>query len=625
MSAESQTVVRGAMSGWDRQRIPIPWLCVLLAVGLLPLLFILLRLTALHTSGLSAMTATGDWLNQYLTLQWVGFEDRDVVLYILLLPIAALLIALTRLTLGIRVLGFRSILIAIGMQENGVVPCLLLILLIAGAVVLVRPSMRRSGMPLYARVAVVLCIVAFIMLGALLTGAWLDSVTLWSMAFFPLVILAMLAESIADTVARDGLAMAAWRTCTTIVLAGAIAGLNQLTPLRELLLSCPELLLTPLVLIVFVSEFLDMRLLEGFRPGLNPGRAQSAKPQIAVVRNRFPEASPRRLTEEVPRRYRQASLQVLIDQLRDRHYEVHVLECDSSLPAELRSLAHAAFRPHAAGLCVLNCAGGVQGTGRLSQVPVICEMLGIPHTGPGAEATVLRDNRQRQLDELRTAGLQVPTAVSYQEARRILHEGGGDVCVRLLRHVDRGATRVGHVRRLKSVCERMQQRSEEFTIERVPAGRPVTAIVLNPEAADSAHVLPLLERKSGRHPFPREADLPGECRTAAARAAICAAQALGCCDMARVDLYCSESGELTVSRVLAVDPLAPRSASGVAAALGGLSLADIAERTMQSALRRASITLPVYSAEATAGNHHSTINENRRSESCLTSASSAMA
>ncbi len=621
MSTASAGGARGALSAWDRQRISTAWLYALLAVGLLPLLLILARLMALHTPGLSAMTATGDWLNQYLTLQWIGFEDRDVVLYILLLPLAALLIALTRLTLGIRVLGFRSILIAIGMQENGVVPCLLLILLIACTVVLVRPSMRRAGMPLYARVAVVLCVVSFVMLGALFTGAWLDSVTLWSMAFFPLVILAMLAESIADTVARDGPAMAAWRTTTTIVLAGVIAGLNQLTPLRELLLSCPELLLTPLVSIVFVSEFLDMRLLEGFRPGANEGRAQSTKPQVAVVRNRFAEASPRRLAEEVPRRYRQASLQALIDGLRDREYEVHVLECDSALPSRLRSLANAAFRPHAAGLCVLNYAGGVQGASRLSQVPVICEILGVPHTGPGAGATVLRANRQQQLDELRAAGLQVPVAMSCDEARRYLQAGAGYLCVRSLLHADRGATRVDNVRRLKSVCDRMEQRSEKFVLEQVPAGRPVTAIILNPEAADGAHVLALLERKSGRHPFPRQADLTSDCRRAAESAAICAARTLGCCDVARVDLYCSDSGDVTVSRVLAIDPLSARSASGAAAALNGLSLADIAEQAMQSALSRAAIA---DAAEPSAGKEHSTIKENRSSEPCLTSASSAM-
>ncbi len=625
MTTDSYSAGGGSQITSDRQRISTPWLCLFLALGLLPFLLIVLRLLALYAPGVSGLTSIGEWLNQHLTLQWVGFEDRDVVLYALSLPIAALLIGLTRLTLGIRVLGFRSILIAIGMQEGGVVPSLLLILLIAGIVVLVRPSMRRAGMPLYARVALVLCIVALTMLGALLAGAWLDSVTLWSMAFFPVVILAMLAESIADTVARDGVAMGVWRTATTIALAGVLVVLNQFTPLRELLLSCPELLLTPLAMVVFVSEFLDLRLLEGFRPGSQMARAKSGKPQIVVVRNRFPEASPRRLAGEVPRRYRQASLQALIDQLRERNHEVHVLECDSALPGKLRSLANAAFRPGGAGLCVLDYSGGLQGSGRLSQVPAICELLGIPHAGPNAGAAVLSANRQRQLDDLRAVGLQVPTTVSYEEAQRVLQASSGVLTVRPLHHPDRGATKVSNMQRLQTVCQRMGRRFGDIMIEQVPAGRPVTAIVLNPEAPQAARVLPLLERRSGRRPFQREADLPGECRDEAARAAICAASTLGCCDVARVDLYCSESGEVTVSRVLAVDPLTKRSASGVAAALTRHSLADIAEHAMRSALARASHEQACNPDQRSVTNRPTSITENRSFAPCLTSASSAKA
>ena len=178
----------------DRDRITTQTLYLLLALGLLPFLAMGLRLMALTAMGPEALILAGDWLNQQLTLHWVSMADRDVALYILTLPVAALLITLTRLTLGVRVLGFRSILIAIGIQEIGLVPCLLLILLIAGTVIVIRPGMRRSGFPLYARVAVVLCIIAFIMLMGLFAGVWLDSVTLWSMAFFPVVILAMLVK-----------------------------------------------------------------------------------------------------------------------------------------------------------------------------------------------------------------------------------------------------------------------------------------------------------------------------------------------------------------------------------------------------------------------------------------------
>ena len=183
------------------------------------------------------------------------------------LPLAALLVAITRLSLGIRVLGFRAILIAIGMREVGILPSLLLIAIIAGSVLLVRPLMRRSGMPLYARVSSILSIVAATMVAGLLLGSAFDSAILSSFAFFPVIILAMLAESIADTVSRESTAMAAWRTAATILLALLIALISAWPPLGQLALACPELIVTQLVLIILVSEFMDWRLLEDFRPG----------------------------------------------------------------------------------------------------------------------------------------------------------------------------------------------------------------------------------------------------------------------------------------------------------------------------------------------------------------------
>ena len=45
----------------------------------------------------------------------------------LFLPLSALLIAVARLTFGIRVIGFRAILISVGFQESGIIPSLILI------------------------------------------------------------------------------------------------------------------------------------------------------------------------------------------------------------------------------------------------------------------------------------------------------------------------------------------------------------------------------------------------------------------------------------------------------------------------------------------------------------------
>lgn len=607
----------------DRQRIATAPLYALLALGLLPFLLMALRLVAFADVGPTPLTAPGAWLNQSLNLQWIGVDERNVVLYILILPLAGLLIALTRLTLGIRVLGFRSILIAIGMQEIGVLPCLLLIVLITATVILVRPSMRRSGMPLYARVAVVLCVVTFTMLGGLLLGAWTNSVTLWSMAFFPVVILAMLAESVADTVARDGLAMAVLRTISTVALALIIAAMQQFTALRELLLTCPEVLLTPLVLVIFISEFLDLRLFEAFQPFSRSGENhQSQRPVIALVRNRFPEPPPRHSGQEVPRRYRKASLQALIDQLRDRDYDVRVLECDSSLAPQLRSLANDAYAPRGAGLCVLNYSGGTQGIGRLSHVPVICEALGVPYTGPDAEAPALSSDRRKQLDALRAEGLGTPREISMEQATQEAKDENSTLRVRPRYQSDRGAIEIANAKQLKSSIARIEGRFGPCLIERIPAGRAITAVVQMPEAPTGARVLALLYRTKGRGAFKPLTNLAEQNRLAVGRDALRAARALGCRDAARVDLFLTADGLITIDRVLAVEPLTTRSAAGTAADLAGLQLADLAEEALRQAWTRSS-TQP--SGQRPDTTLFSSNRNNRSHPPCATSALSVTA
>ena len=56
----------------------------------------------------------------------------------------ALLIALARLTLGLRVQGLRSILLAIGLQEIGELPSLALMFVVIAVIVVIRPAMTQT-------------------------------------------------------------------------------------------------------------------------------------------------------------------------------------------------------------------------------------------------------------------------------------------------------------------------------------------------------------------------------------------------------------------------------------------------------------------------------------------------
>ncbi|MEY3740390.1 MAG: hypothetical protein RLZZ192_1066, partial [Pseudomonadota bacterium] len=158
----------------------------------------------------------------------------------MLLPTAALLISLARLTFGLRVLGFRSVLIAVGFQEVGLGPSLLLICIVLSVIATLRPWMRRVRLPLYARISLILAITASIQILLLMVGSWQRSPTIANLAFFPVIILAMMAEGIAATLDQNRPATAVWRLGWTLALAVLLYGIMNFGPFLKLLLRAPE-------------------------------------------------------------------------------------------------------------------------------------------------------------------------------------------------------------------------------------------------------------------------------------------------------------------------------------------------------------------------------------------------
>lgn len=553
-----------------RRAIPSAYLVLLTALGAMPLL--LLSLRVLDLSG-TLPNAPGSWLEQHVSLLRVGGEDRSAILHVVQLPLAALMVALTRLSLGIRVLGFRAILIAIGIREVGLLPSLVLIAVIAISVVLIRPFMRRSGMPLYARVASILALVAATMVAGLLLGSAFDSTILASFAFFPVVILAMLAESIADTVARESPAMAAWRTGSTLLLALAIAAISSWAPLRELTLACPELILTQLVLVVLVSEFLDFRLLEDYRPAV-AGRDDHAGMYIAIVRNRWNNNVLRHTAMSVPQRYRLRSVQAIADTLRDAGHTVAVLEADARLFTRLRDF----FPRHALGgpgrTLVINCAGGVQGRGRLAQVPGLCEMIGAPCTGPDALAMAAISDRLLLRRALADSGIATP---DYRPMDRLPpgrhEEGPWLVACRF--QSDREPLRAASPGALARCRERIVAAGDDPLLALEPAGRRLRIYVLADRYdREAPRVLPALERGKRGAALKPAALTPAQ-RHAVVNVARTTFRALRCRDFVRLDAWLDAAGAVGILQLRPIEILTPRCAAAKAAAAAGLDFGEL--------------------------------------------------
>ncbi len=553
-------------------------LSLLLVLAGLPLLLSLARILALpgamDGTELGPLRAFGRALNANLSLHAVPPVAREHILYLLFLPTCALLIAVARLTFGIQVLGFRSILIAVGFQETGVLPSLGLIAVVVATIIVVRPLLRRIRLPYYARVSVILCIAALTMVAALLAGPWVRSEAVWSVAFFPVIVLGLLAEGIARTLDRDDALTASWRAATTILLACLIALVCQVRALRETVLQFPELVLTQIVAIILVSEYLDLRLFQDWisrLAGMAVPRlfSDDGAYRVAVVRNRWNTGIIGRLGRAGPK-----------EQARRR-----VLEGDMTLLRELSEFIPPHPRTGQPGGIVFNLAHGIQGNARSTHVPAMLEMSGIAYTGATPVGHALALDKAAAKALMQRAGVPTP-AFCVMASERDEAQGLRFPLIVKPRYEPGYGLRIADDRQQleDAVGTVIQRYRQEVIVEEYVAGREIRVGLLGNDAPEC---LPLVEVvDSGKRekicPAPIDEALAQRIR-AAARATF---GACGCRDYARIDLRLSESEEPWVLEIGSIGILEPGGSFALAAAQAGYGFGDLVCRIVEVARAR---------------------------------------
>ncbi len=564
-------------------------LTLLAFLGLLPIALAFCRVLAMpdvsapNFPGSGLLSDIGRSLNLSVTLEWMPPADRPSIQYLLLLPVAALMVALVRLTFGIRVLGFRAILIAIGFRESGFMPSLILMAIVVGTIIAIRPSIRKMKLPLYARITVILCVAAMIMVGAVLLAPQLRSEAIWGVAFFPVIILAMLAEGIARTLENDNLVTAIWRAGWTILLAIVIA---LVTPsIGSFMFYFPEFMLTSVIAIVLVSEFFDLRLLEAwperltrFFEGVRPWYHD--KPRIALVRNRKGTGFVGRLGRPAPEKYRKSSVQRLVNALREEGYRVKVFEGDMTLPRELLAFIPAHPLRGTPGGMVLNLSTGVQGNARFTQVPAMLEMAGVAYSGPDPNALARLCDRLSLMTLLREAGVETPGFALVEGT-----EVPGELEFPLMLHPrfepDARPKTVRDAREWASALRRIRRRyGDEVVAEELPTGRELRVALLG---NDEIECLPPVEIRDGEKQCPAPIS-ESEWRQVqdSARSAY---RASGCRDLALVEVRLTAAGPM-VDGIAWTGLFARRGSLMTAAEVAGYSYAQMLRRLVGVAAQR---------------------------------------
>jgi hypothetical protein len=236
------------------------------------LLALLLLLPLLIALGKCSIFPTSEFLTRTVSLADVPVKMHHRLQYVLFVPLGGILVVLCRLTLGIRILGpFRSILLAVAFRITGIVMGIVFLVAVVGTIVSVRPTLKAMRLPYFGRVSVILSLVSVIIVFTMLLGSWMEAESLRRVAYFPLIVLCLVGDCFSRILAKEGPRSALWRATMTVLVGVLLTWLVTMPAARQLLLDYPELLIAQIGCIIFICEFLDLRLLKWLNPGVDEG------------------------------------------------------------------------------------------------------------------------------------------------------------------------------------------------------------------------------------------------------------------------------------------------------------------------------------------------------------------
>jgi D-alanine-D-alanine ligase len=566
----------------ERRHLSRQEMVILTILAMLPLLSIALRILALpgvDSSGMGGLAWLGDNLNQLLSMSDVPVHQRNHVIYLLLIPSSAIIVTLARLTFGLKVLAFRSILISVAFHQSGLAASFLLIGLAIVAVQTLRPWLRHIELPRYARLSVILCTMSAMMVGAILLGPFIRADIAMGMVAFPVIALGFLAEGVARTSDRDHFLRAVWIAFNTIVIALLMAFVYSIPAVRGFVLRFPEIVLTQGVAVVMIAKFLDLRLLEQWDERLmSTLRSRAwlgARKRVAVIRNRVEPGT------RSPGTLR--SVQKIVDALREARYQVKVMEGDMSLPRELRHF----FPEHPdtgerEGV-VLNLAQGSRGAAGTTHIPGMLEVFGVAYTGPTPLGHAMTYDRVAFKVLMRQAGVPTPAFHLIPTKKPELPDLTYPAVVTPRHELDSKAAIVADARQLSRAARRLRRAGveEAFVEQHVPGGTIVASLLGN----DPVECLPLVALSAeGQKICP--APLDEETAERIREQARSAFHACGCRDYARVDLRMGEGGELWVTQVRTLGILAAQGSYVLAGTRAGYSFPGLMARIVEITRQR---------------------------------------
>lgn len=190
-------------------------------------------------------------------------EEQNVFKVLMLMPLGALILCITRNLIGFPTSGtFMPLLIALAFQETRLVPGLILFALIITVGLMLRSYLTHLNLLLVPRISAVVVVVIILMGASVILSSQFGIERGLSITFFPFVVIAWTIERMSTVWEQEG-PLDAIRQCAGSLVVATIAYLVwQIRPLQHVLFTYSEVNLILLALILLIGSYNGYRLSE---------------------------------------------------------------------------------------------------------------------------------------------------------------------------------------------------------------------------------------------------------------------------------------------------------------------------------------------------------------------------
>lgn len=201
-----------------------------------------------------------------ISLYRLPVATQQTLEVILVLPLAALLVAVFRNLIGIPTFGtFLPILIPLSLRDTGLGTGLAMVAGVLLSGIGARLLLERFRLLFVPRLCLLLCIVVLVLVVFAVGGYSYQSRDVLRGVLLPIVILTMLIERFSITVAEEGGREAVQRMLTTAIVVLAAYPIFQARAVSQLMFGFPELVLCAMGLLIWTGGYMGYRLSEVVR------------------------------------------------------------------------------------------------------------------------------------------------------------------------------------------------------------------------------------------------------------------------------------------------------------------------------------------------------------------------